>query len=158
MVEREKGAAFLVGIDHYDDARLQNFANSESSNDVAKLKQFFTSLDYSQYKVDSQYQLTGHVTIDALKSKLKDFISTKQYKDVLLYFSGHGYQVKETAKGYIATSDCELLFSRKGELVGQDNGLSFKDLGKLITEKGSHLSSLVLLLDTCHSGYAVTEN
>ncbi|MBD2033617.1 caspase family protein, partial [Leptolyngbya sp. FACHB-321] len=158
MVERGKGAAFLVGIDHYDDKMLPNFDHSASSNDVAALKSLFADFEDSQYKVDDQDQLTGSVTKDTLKSQLKRFLSTEQYKDVLLYFSGHGYQVteEENKKGYIATSNSELVFSRKEKLVGQEDGLSFTELGNLIAN-ANHLSSLVLLLDTCHSGYAVSE-
>lgn len=73
--------------------------------------------------------------------------------EALIYFSGHGFTISDNLgqqKGYLASSDCqiELKENQTGE---QKYGIPLDSLNELIRD--SQLSSLVMLLDCCHSGY-----
>jgi WD40 repeat protein/tetratricopeptide (TPR) repeat protein len=153
VVEQRKGLAFLVGIDIYDDKNLDNFSDFTSSNDVTRLKECFQH-EFSQYKVAES--LTGYVTEEKLKDGLKNFLKSEQCNDFLIYFSGHGYQIDlaEYRQGFLATSDCKLAINGD-KIIGQERGLSYQELGSMIA--GIKINSLVLILDACHSGYAVTD-
>ncbi|MEH2216160.1 MAG: caspase family protein [Nostoc sp.] len=73
--------------------------------------------------------------------------------EVLIYFSGHGFITSDTLgqqEGFLATSDCQVEV-KGNQIVAQKYGISLNKLNKLIGE--SQLSSLVVLLDCCHSGY-----
>jgi WD40 repeat protein/energy-coupling factor transporter ATP-binding protein EcfA2 len=78
--------------------------------------------------------------------------------EALIYFAGHGFTVSDNLgeqQGFLATSDCQV------ELIGeaavaQKYGISLESLNKLIAK--SDLSSLVMLLDCCHSGYFLERN
>jgi WD40 repeat protein len=154
MSERRRGLAFLVGIDKYDDDNLPDFAET-STQDAKKLQSIFTYRDFSQYKVAKT--LTGRVERTELETELKNFLSSEQCNDFLIYFSGHGYQidVKECRQGFLATSDCKIAMSGD-KIIGQERGLSYQELGTMVA--GTKLNSLVLILDACHSGYAVTDD
>jgi WD40 repeat protein len=152
VVEQRKGIAFLVGIDTYEDDNLPDFSNSTSTNDVKALEHIFDK--YSQYKVAKT--LTGTVNEKDLRDELKNFFAAKPQKDFLIYFSGHGYQIDTSycKQGFLATSDCKL--SKIGDkITGQEGGISYQELGDMIAK--NELNSLVLILDACHSGYAVTD-
>ncbi|MEA5603299.1 caspase family protein [Nostoc sp. UHCC 0252] len=73
--------------------------------------------------------------------------------EALIYFSGHGFTISDNLgqqKGYLASSDCQIEF-KENENVEQKYGIPLDSLNDLIRE--SQLSSLVMLLDCCHSGY-----
>jgi WD40 repeat protein/energy-coupling factor transporter ATP-binding protein EcfA2 len=78
--------------------------------------------------------------------------------EALIYFAGHGFTVSDNLgeqQGFLATSDCQI------ELIGeaavaQKYGIALESLNKLIAK--SDLSSLVMLLDCCHSGYFLERN
>lgn len=66
--------------------------------------------------------------------------------EVLIYYTGHGTMVEDCGvrSGYLAPSDC------KANQESATNGIPFGGLNTLIGQ--SKLSSLVVLLDCCHSG------
>jgi WD40 repeat protein/energy-coupling factor transporter ATP-binding protein EcfA2 len=78
--------------------------------------------------------------------------------EALIYFAGHGFTVSDNLgeqQGFLATSDCQVELS-EGAAVEQKYGISLESLNKLIAK--SDLSSLVMLLDCCHSGYFLERN
>jgi formylglycine-generating enzyme required for sulfatase activity/uncharacterized caspase-like protein/energy-coupling factor transporter ATP-binding protein EcfA2 len=84
---------------------------------------------------------------DNLFTQLKRFlIEQVTGGEVLIYYTGHGVLVEDCGVrlGYLAPSDCKA----SNELA--TNGIPFSGLNKLIEQ--SQLSSLVVLLDCCHSG------
>ncbi len=66
--------------------------------------------------------------------------------EVVIYYTGHGVLVDDCGvrQGYLAPSDC-----KESREIAVD-GIPFAALNKLIMD--SQLSSLVVLLDCCHSG------
>ncbi|HEY9603682.1 MAG TPA: caspase family protein, partial [Allocoleopsis sp.] len=71
--------------------------------------------------------------------------------EALIYFAGHGFTVSDNLgeqQGFLATSDCQIEMA--GEVaIAQKYGISLESLNRLIGK--SELSSLVMLLDCCHS-------
>lgn len=155
----EKGVAFLVGIDEYQNSYFQDLQGTMTANVRSLLE--VLELKVSQYK--PQIVLTQQpIDYAKLNQELTSFLSEKNYKDVLIYFSGHGYQIADEEgkyQGYLATSDSVLFFRKNGELCTHDpeHSLSLSHLSKLIA-KATHLSSLVLLIDACHSSIALQDN
>ncbi|MEH2075534.1 MAG: caspase family protein [Nostoc sp.] len=153
----DKGVAFLVGIDQYNEEKLQTL-QGEPTNDVHSLENIlYDNNQYSRYKLyKPTIKLTGQVTKEQLKGELEKLFSITSYKDIFIYFSGHGYQIEKYKVGYLATSNSVLHFDTNNDkvLVGEENGLSFNDLADMISN-ASHLNSIILLLDACHSGYAI---
>jgi energy-coupling factor transporter ATP-binding protein EcfA2 len=94
------------------------------------------------------------ITGKELGIALKQFLTEQATRsEALVYFSGHGFTVSDNLgeiKGYLAPSDC--ILEADGErIVGQHNGIPLDSLNELIRK--SDLSSLVVLLDCCNSGY-----
>ena len=104
-----------------------------------------------------EFQDVFPVRSDATKADLvaalKEFQERAKDNDALVYFTGHGFglvdELTEGATGYLATADCQVT-QQSGRIVDQQNGIALAGLGTLL-EKGN-FSSLVLLLDACHSG------
>ncbi|MBD0390345.1 MAG: ATP-binding protein, partial [Nostoc sp. C3-bin3] len=73
--------------------------------------------------------------------------------DALMYFSGHGFTISDNLgqqKGYLASSDCQIEL-KENQNIEQKYGIPLDSLNELI--RASQLSSLVMLLDSCNSGY-----
>lgn len=168
MSNNKKGASFLVGIDEYDDSLLKDFP-STSHHDVEVIDTVLR-LPASQYEHPSKkFKLSGRrITNNELVTRLAEFLSIVEYTDILIYFSGHGYQVWDTEdndgiwKGYLATSDSVLAPYRdpknSARFRKEDNGLTFKKIASMIDKASitKNFKSLVLLIDACHSGHAIT--
>ncbi|MEB3357615.1 MAG: caspase family protein [Synechococcales bacterium] len=98
--------------------------------------------------------LTGEVNSKKLSEALRQLLLEQaKGNDALIYFTGHGIPVIDPLmgepKGYLATSDC--VVSLQGtQVVEQQRGIAIASLNQLIQK--SELSSLVVLLDCCHSG------
>ncbi|MHC5937318.1 nSTAND1 domain-containing NTPase [Nostoc sp.] len=75
-----------------------------------------------------------------------------------MYFTGHGITVSDslgTQQAYLATSDLTIVTQGK-QIIEQTGGISLLSLNNLIRD--SDLSSLVVLLDCCHSGEFLERN
>ena len=97
--------------------------------------------------------LTETLTLEALRQALKRFLLEQANgNDALIYFTGHGI-LSESTTGYretfLAASDTEII-RQAGKPMEPLYILPFGELNSLIQQ--SNLSSLVLLLDCCHSG------
>lgn len=106
----------------------------------------------------SRVAKTIELGADELQSVLRQFITEQARNgDALIYFSGHGFLVKDklsqAPKGYLAPSDCVIQANASQEAIGQLNGIDLDSLNTLFAE--SQLSSLVVLLDCCNSGYFI---
>ncbi|PSB27427.1 caspase family protein [Stenomitos frigidus] len=100
----------------------------------------------------------GWVDSDTLDEALTKFLKQAANQDVLLYFTGHGFTVEESEfdqRGYLATSSSKVKFKGK-QIISQEDGFSFNKLNGLV-QKAS-LSSLLLLLDCCHSGFLIEDD
>ncbi|MEX0269036.1 caspase family protein [Leptolyngbyaceae cyanobacterium UHCC 1019] len=97
--------------------------------------------------------LTETLTLEALRQALKQFLLEQaNNNDALIYFTGHGILLESTTgyrETFLATSDTEII-RQAGKPMEPLYILPFGELNSLIQQ--SNLSSLVLLLDCCHSG------
>jgi hypothetical protein len=73
--------------------------------------------------------------------------------EVVIYYTGHGFPLVESfgkQRVYLAPSDCKITLDRDGQVVEQQRGIPLEGLNDLI--RSANLSSLVVLLECCHSG------
>ncbi len=153
--------ALAIGIGEY---QTRSFANlSKATNDaeaVARVLEQYGDFqaverlpkrwnpDKNGFEVARQ-KLTGAELRQGIKTFL---IEQAANSEALIYFTGHGFTVADgfgKPKGYLAASDC-LVETESDRIVKQTNGVDFIGFNDLIQE--SSLSSLVVLLDCCHSG------
>ncbi|AUB39917.1 putative ATPase, archaeal AAA+ ATPase superfamily [Nostoc flagelliforme CCNUN1] len=103
--------------------------------------------------------LKGKVSTNHLAEAFKTLLQQQAVKnEALIYFTGHGIPVSSSLgrpQAYLATSDLTI-FTEDTKIVGQKGGISLAELNELIKE--SDLSSLVVLLDCCHSGDFLERN
>ncbi|MBG1265752.1 nSTAND1 domain-containing NTPase [Nostoc sp. WHI] len=101
----------------------------------------------------------GKVSTTKLAEALKTLLQQQAVKnEALIYFTGHGITVSDslgTQQAYLATSDLTIVTQGK-QIIEQTGGISLQSLNNLIAK--SNLSSLVVLLDCCHSGYFLENN
>lgn len=106
-----------------------------------------------QSDIGADELVARRVTADELHQTIKDFLSNAaiQKNDALIYFTGHGFIVtqRDHLQGFLATSNCDLRLEN-GRVVEQSHAYEMGSLDSLLAQ--SDLSSLVLLLDCCHSG------
>ncbi|WP_017318320.1 nSTAND1 domain-containing NTPase [Mastigocladopsis repens] len=154
--------ALVIGIAEYQSPSLPRL--SKTINDaeaVARLLEEYGDFqsvqrlpqrwnkDKNGYEIGAQ-KLTGA----QLGQELRTFLLEQAAKnEALIYFSGHGFTISDNLgqqKGYLATSDCQIEVVGN-EIVEQKYGIPLDSFNELIRD--SELSSLVVLLDCCHSGY-----
>jgi WD40 repeat protein len=103
--------------------------------------------------------LKGKVSTTKLAEALKTLLQQQAVKnEALIYFTGHGITVSDslgTQQAYLATSDLTIVTQGK-EIIEQTGGINLLSLNNLI--RNSELSSLVVLLDCCHSGEFLERN
>jgi type II secretory pathway predicted ATPase ExeA len=141
-----KRYALVIGITNYT-SPLNDL--SKPANDAEAVAQVLEAHgDFEDIKL-----LTGKVTTSQLSEALKTLLQQQAVKnEALVYFTGHGIQIYGAlgeAQAYLATSDLTI-FVKDEKIIGQKCGINFSGLNELI--KKSDLSSLVVLLDCCHSG------
>jgi hypothetical protein len=151
--------ALIVGIAKYD--RLPSLTKPHTDaeaiaqllsqyGDFQEIRRLPTAWNTEKNSYEVAYKpLTGK----DLGQTLRQFLLEQADKsEAIIYFSGHGVSVEDNLgrrKGYLVTSDCTL------ETL-DTRGISLDSLNQLIEE--SNLSSLVVLLDCCHAGYALERN
>ena len=141
--------ALVIGIAEYKSKHLANLSKPVQDADaIATLLHKYGQCD------KEPTVLKGKVTTQQLVEALQTFL-TKQAvnSEAIIYFTGHGISVKEPlgpSQGYLTTSDCEVSLGSDRKPIGQQNAISFASLNSLI--QGANLSSLVMLIDACHSG------
>ncbi|MBX9258005.1 caspase family protein [Desmonostoc muscorum CCALA 125] len=154
--------ALVIGIAEYLSPSLPRL--SKTTNDAEAIAQLleqygdFQSVqrlpqrwnkDKNGYEIGAQ-----KVTGAQLGQDLRTFLLQQAANnEALIYFSGHGFTISDNLgqqKGYLASSDCQIEL-KKNENIEQKYGISLDSLNDSIRE--SQLSSLVMLLDCCHSGY-----
>lgn len=132
--------ALVVGIDKYADNPLRGCEND--ARDIAQLlaKNGDGSPNFSVRLLSSENE-----TVDS--AKLIDKIGqlfTHDAETALLYFAGHGVIQPETNAGYLVSQD-----GRRGAW-----GMSLSEILGLANRAYPRIRSTVIILDSCHSGYA----
>jgi serine phosphatase RsbU (regulator of sigma subunit)/uncharacterized caspase-like protein len=88
-----------------------------------------------------------------LVAALKEFQARARGNDALVYFTGHGFglvdELTDGVTGYLAAADT-WVDATGNRVTAQQDGILLVSLGTLL-EQGN-FSSLVMLLDACHSG------
>jgi len=98
-------------------------------------------------------RLIGSVTQKQLEGALQTLLLKQAERhEVVIYYTGHGFPLVESfgkKRVYLAPSDCRVRVV-DGQITHQDLGIPLEGLNELI--RGTNLSSLVVLLECCHSG------
>jgi uncharacterized caspase-like protein len=132
--------ALVIGIDDYTSFPLNGCVNdavaigtvleSTGNGDPNFSVRIFTSRD-------------ADVTAEILHDEVERLFSGDA-ETVLLYFAGHGIINRETNTGYLVAQD-----ARRGAW-----GMSLSEILALANKAYPHIKSSVIILDSCHSGYA----
>ncbi|MDZ8070747.1 MAG: caspase family protein, partial [Nostoc sp. DedQUE08] len=144
--------ALVVGITDYTN-QLSNL--TKPATDAEAVAQVLkTHGDFEDIVV-----LKGKVSTNKLAEAFKTLLQQQAVKnEALIYFTGHGITVSDslgTQQAYLATSDLTIVTQGK-QIIEQTGGISLLSLNNLIRD--SDLSSLVVLLDCCHSGEFLERN
>ncbi|MBW4670308.1 MAG: caspase family protein [Cyanomargarita calcarea GSE-NOS-MK-12-04C] len=154
--------ALVIGNTEYQSPSLPRL--SKTTNDaeaVARLLEEYGDfqsvkrLPQRWNKEKNGYEMgTQKVTAAQLGQELRTFLLEQATNnEALIYFSGHGFAISDNLgqeKGYLATADTQIEVEGN-DIVEQKYGIPLDSLNELIRD--SKLSSLVMLLDCCHSGY-----
>lgn len=157
--------ALVIGIPEYQsfaslpnttadaEAIAQLLENQGHFQEVKRLPERWNTAK-NGYEVAPQ-GLTGKTLGDTLKTFL---LEQAVQSDAVIYFTGHGFTISDNLgqqSGYLATTDC--CIDWEGDrAVGQRYGISLDSLNALIQQ--ANLSSLVMLLDCCHSGFFIEQS
>ncbi|XZN89606.1 MAG: caspase family protein [Microcoleus sp.] len=168
--------ALIVGIGQYNTKGLPHLekptADAEAVAQVLEQYGDFTEVQRLPSRINPETKKREMVNQPVTAKELWQAIETllleqARNKDALIYFTGHGLKAEGLSgkpRGYLATSDCQI----KGDVIKSEGnkdelriievqgGIPFNDLNDLISE--SELSSLVVLLDCCHSGNFIERN
>ncbi|MEH2332942.1 nSTAND1 domain-containing NTPase [Nostoc sp.] len=154
--------ALVIGIAEYLSPSLPRL--SKTTNDAEAIAQLLEQygdfqsvqrLPQRWNKDKNGYEMAAQkVTGAQLGQDLRTFLLEQAANnEALIYFSGHGFTISDNLgqqKGYLASSDCQIEL-KENENIEQKYGISLDSLNDSIRD--SQLSSLVMLLDCCHSGY-----
>ncbi|MEN8444058.1 MAG: caspase family protein, partial [Cyanobacteria bacterium J06555_13] len=148
-----KHYALVVGIGDYDQSIIPSLSKPKTDAEAV-----WDTLQESGLYQDVAL-LNRHVTRSVLQASLETLLLKRgKQSNVLLYFTGHGFTAGEDeydTQGYLATQDCEVqVVNQKVKTVR--NGFSFLSLNGIIEQ--AELSSLVVFLDCCYSGFFVEKN
>lgn len=139
--------ALIVGISEYQSPlKLLSKPAGDAEAVAAVLKQFGNFQEVTVLK--------GSVNSTTLIQTFRTLLREQATRnDVLIYFTGHGIPVVDLVTGqpkaYLATSDTVITLEGK-QVVEARRAVPLDSLNHLMQE--SQLSSLVMLLDCCHSG------
>ncbi|MBG1271027.1 nSTAND1 domain-containing NTPase [Nostoc sp. WHI] len=144
--------ALVIGIAEYRSLSLPPL--SKTINDAEAIAQLLEQYgDFQSVQRLPQGRNTK-VTGAEMGEKLRTFLLEQAANnEALIYFSGHGFITSDNLgqqEGFLATYDCKVKVEGN-KIVAQESGISLDSLNKLIGD--SQLSSLVVLLDCCNSGY-----
>ena len=151
-----KRYALVVGIGEYSalNSLSKPATDAKAIADLLKAQGDFQEVTL----VNGTKAKPGWVDYDRLEKALTQFLKQAEGQDALIYFTGHGFTLEESRfvrRGYLATSSCKVKFKDQ-RITSQEEGLSFDELNGRIQE--AKLSSLLMLLDCCHSGFLIEDD
>lgn len=132
--------ALIIGIDDYLTQPLSGCVNDALSIATMIERNGDGSPNFSVKTLTSN---TDHVSTALLHQAISELF-TGDADTVLLYFAGHGIIHPDTNAGYIVSQD-----GSRGAW-----GMSLAEILGLANTSYPHIKSTVIILDSCHSGYA----
>jgi len=133
-----------IGVSKYASGRLSlQFADHDAESVIEALKGQQGKL-YGN--VFTQLLVNERVTRDTILGATDEFLGQASNFDVAMIFvAGHGVQNKKTSSYYFLPYDAQPdnLMSR---------GLRWSDFDEAVTSLRTHISKVILLVDTCHAG------
>ncbi|TAD92803.1 MAG: hypothetical protein EAZ98_24955 [Oscillatoriales cyanobacterium] len=154
--------ALVIGITEYQSSQMSRLPKAASDAEIlAQLLEQYGGFEVKRLPArwnaeKNCFEISGNKTVTAAEvgQELRTLLLDRATKnEALIYFAGHGFTFCDTLgqqKGVLATSDCQVEMAGK-EVIDYKYGISLASLNDLIQQ--SDLSSLVMLLDCCHSGY-----
>jgi hypothetical protein len=137
---KKAGRALVIGIDDYADSPLNGCVNDALA--VGRLLETHANGDpnFSVIALTSDSEaVTTEVMHDAITQLFKADADT-----VVLYFAGHGLINEETNAGFLVSQN-----GAKGAW-----GMPLGDILYMANKAYPHVKSTVIILDSCHSGFA----
>ena len=132
--------ALIIGIDDYENAALNGCVNDAVAIANTLEKNGDGSPNFSvRQLVSNETKITTEVLNQAVEE-----LFTGDADTVLLYFAGHGIINPVTNTGYIVSQN-----GFKGAW-----GMALSDILSLANNAYPRIKSTVIILDSCHSGYA----
>lgn len=133
--------ALCVGIDSYANVQdLHGCVNDANSVKAALERNGDGTLNFDTRLMCSTSE-TSYVTKAALKDAIKELFETDSELAVL-YYAGHGSF--DSLGGYLCTSEVKRV----------DDGLSLNDIMGIVAQ--SKAQNKIVILDSCHSGFAAS--
>ncbi|MEZ2236235.1 caspase family protein [Microcoleus sp.] len=154
--------ALVIGITEYQSSQMSRLPKAASDAEIlAQVLEQYGGFEVKRLPArwnaeKNCFEISGNKTVTAAEvgQELRTLLLDRATKnEALIYFAGHGFTFCDTLgqqKGVLATSDCQVEMAGK-EVIDYKYGISLASLNDLIQQ--SDLSSLVMLLDCCHSGY-----
>lgn len=132
--------ALVVGIDQYPDQPLTGCEND--ARDITRLleRNGDGSPNFDVRLMSSESETVGAAELSQAMAQL----FADEAETALFYFAGHGVINPETNAGYIVSQD-----GRRGAW-----GMSLAEILGLANAAHPRIRSTVIILDSCHSGYA----
>ena len=154
--------ALVIGITQYQSSQMSRLPKAASDAEIlAQVLEQYGGFDVKRLPErwnaeKSCFEISGDKAVTAAEvgQELRTLLLDRSTKnEALIYFAGHGFTFSDTLgqqKGVLATSDCQVEMAGN-QVIDYKYGISLASLNELIQQ--SDLSSLVMLLDCCHSGY-----
>ncbi len=154
--------ALVIGVSEYQSSSLCKLPKTATdAEEVAKVLETHGKFNVERLPKQlnketecwevANKQVTNTEVIDKLKTLLWERAARSE---VLIYFTGHGIRVfdeLEEPQGFLAVSNCKVQL-KEGKVVKHENGIPLDIIDRLISNEKCEVSSLVMLLDCCHSG------
>lgn len=134
------GRALVIGIDHYPNSPLAGCVNDALA--VGRLLETHANGDpnFSVMSLTSDStKVNTAAMFDAVTQLFRGDAET-----VVLYFAGHGLINQETNAGFLVSQN-----ATKGAW-----GIALGDILEMANKAYPHVKSTVIILDSCHSGFA----
>ena len=154
--------ALVIGVSEYQDTHLRKLPKAATdAEEVAKVLETYGNFQVERLpkrwnKETKSWQIANkEVTKTEIIDELKTLLWERAARsEVLIYFAGHGIRVfdeLQKPKGFLVASNCKVQL-KEGQVAKHENDIPLDIINGLISDKNCEISSLVMLLDCCHSG------
>lgn len=154
--------ALVIGISNYNDPLIKNLTKPKSDA-IAIADLLKKSGNFQKVTVLTETVKQPTVNHQRCIHTLKKFLEEADKNEALIYYTGHGithvivdsFGQKTGKEGHLVMSDTCITLDSQKDCTYITSSISLPDLNSNIIRNTSNLSNLVVLLDCCHSGYAL---